>query len=183
MSDPALDQAVHSLRAGGHIAMTIAELGAALEPVADDPAILERRLREDPRFVVLDRAVRLPGLDQWPADRRAAYAATFRTLDLAEPNLVLLASTDAAPLDGIARLLHTTVIRLVGTRAAPAAAAAAELARGVLAGVIPPGEAAPTTTLPPCPRRPTRGQRCLPPPGPTAPPVRGSRPESHGRRP
>jgi len=154
MYDPALDQAVQTLRAHGRIAMTIAELASALEPAIVEPAILERRLREDPRFVVLDGGG-LPGLDQWPVERQAAYAAAFRTLDLAQPHLVLLASQEPGlSRHNLAQLLQSTVIRLVGTRAAPAVAAAAERVHGALAGFTAPGEGAPTTSLLPDPPPP-----------------------------
>lgn len=157
MPDPALDHAARALRADGRIAMTMTELAATIRFRPGELAILERRLREDDRFVVLDRVNGLPGLEHWPADRRAAYDPAFRSIGLSAPHIVLLAAPAVPPQgDRLIRLLHGTVLALAGTRGAPAAAAAAERLRGPLASITPtPGAAAPTTTLPPGPPPPS----------------------------
>ncbi len=155
MTDPALDQAEIALRAHGHIAMTLAQLAEALGAALSDPAGLQRRLRDDDRFVILGEDVALPGLDQWPDDLRLAYAAAFHGIDMLDRQLVLLAAP--APqdcCDHLARLLHSTVIRLLGTHEAPATAAAAERVRHILAGITPSGAERPTTSFPPDPPPP-----------------------------
>lgn len=147
MSDPQLDLLAERLRATGRVAIPVHELAAALRPThpgdaagthgaGPEPTALARRLRGDPRFVVLDAPAALPGLDAWDPADRAAYAPALRSIQL-HPTLVLLndlpGDLDAgAPLE---QLLRHTLLRIASLPVAPRLAAAAEEARAILAAV------------------------------------------------
>jgi hypothetical protein len=150
MSDPELDRAADLLRATGRVTMTVGALAAALRTIAGPAgtANLIRRLREDPRFVVLDPAGDLPGTDTWTVAERAAYDPVLRQLQIPGQPLVVLRDPTPDPTPDPARdprdpfretrppsldrLLHRTLLGLVGLPAAPRLAAAAEEARAAL---------------------------------------------------
>jgi hypothetical protein len=212
MPDPTLDRAAALLRSGGRIAMTTAELAHALGQPSDagTVATLERRLADDDRFHLFDTGAGLPGLEAWHPRDRLAYAAALRQVDLPRPPLVLLRddrdpedpaglpdppdpaglSHPAGPAAGgpasttsLGRLLWLTVLELAATRSAPSIALAAEEARAALLRVNPtPAGAAPSTTLPPGPRPPTRDRPVRPPRGPTMPRTPGFPPVPPTRR-
>jgi hypothetical protein len=179
MPDPTLDRAAAILRSGGRIAMTTAELAAALGEAAGTVTILERRLADDYRFVVFDTGAELPGLEAWDPGDRLAYAAALRQVDLPRPPLVLLRDdrdppghpgwpaspggpaapgepgAPSTPAKRLSRLLRHTVIALADTRSGPLMAMAAEEACAALSRVNPPtAGAAPSTILPPGPPLP-----------------------------
>lgn len=143
------DRAELVLRADGHVAMTVAELARAL---AFDPDGLGLLLRDDPRFVVLEREQALPGLGAWGVRERAAYALALRHLD--QSPLVLLRDASGGDRAGVADMLRRTVVDLVDARDAPDLARAAEHARAALARVTRPVGEAPSTSYPPGPPLP-----------------------------
>lgn len=143
------DRADLHLRAGGRVAMTLPELAGAL---AYDPARLGGLLRDDPRFLVLDRQHPLPGIDVWAVRERTAYAAALRHLD--QPPLVMLRDAAAGHPAGVADMLHRTVVDLIDARDTTALARAAEEVRAALAMITPPAAAAPSTSRPPGPPPP-----------------------------
>jgi hypothetical protein len=167
MPDPTLDGAAAILRSGGRIAMTTAELAAALGDAGGTVAVLERRLTDDDRFVVFDTGAELPGLEAWDPGDRLAYAAALRQVDLPRPPLVLLRDdrdppgrpgrpaspgepgTPSTMAKSLSRLLRNTVIALADTRSGPLMAMAAEEACAALSRVNPPTSGAAPSTIPP----------------------------------
>jgi hypothetical protein len=167
MPDPTLDRAAAILRSRGRIAMTTADLAAALGDAAGTVAVLERRLADDDRFVVFDTGAELPGLEAWGPGDRLAYAAALRHVDLPRPPLVLLRDdrdppgrpgwsalpgepgAPSTPAISLSRLLRHTVIALAGTRSGPLMALAAEKACAALSRVNPPRFGAALSTTPP----------------------------------
>jgi hypothetical protein len=167
MPDPTLDRAAAILRSRGRIAMTTAELAAALADAAGTVAVLERRLADDERFVVFDTGAELPGLEAWDHGDRLAYAAALRQVDLPRPPLVLLRDdrdppgrpawpaspaepgAPFTPATSVSRLLHHTVIALADTRSGPLMAMAAEETCTALSRVNPPTSRTALSTIPP----------------------------------
>lgn len=190
-----LDRAAARLAVDSRVAVPLADLAGALGPTPVDPAWLERRLRDDPRFLVLHDARDLPGLDAWSASDRAAYAAVLRH---AGPGAtVLLAPRPDGPdgadgADGARRvlddLLRRTLAELAeladatGVTGAAALARAAERVRLALGSDQPgplsrgPAGAAPSTSPPPGPPTPRPAPRPRRRPGRPRPRTPGSRP-------
>jgi hypothetical protein len=136
MMDPSLDRAARLLRASDHITMGLAELTSRLGYRPTEAPALARRLRHDGRFIVLDRGA-LPGLDRWPAERRASYAAALSQADLLGPCLVLLRAAEdhPGPRGALTDLLHGTVLALASSDHATALTFAAQRTREVLAAL------------------------------------------------
>jgi hypothetical protein len=193
MIDPSLDRAAQFLAANGQITMGVADLACALGYAPADPSILAQRLRQDERFIVLDRGA-LPGLDRWRPEHRASYAAALGQADLLRPCLVLLRPTGTAgDRDrALLELLHRSALDLAASHDATALTCAAQRTRDALTTLFPatdrgsirrPGPAAPSTSPPPGPRRPASAPPPWRLPAPTTPPPPGSRPARSGHLP
>jgi hypothetical protein len=140
------DRAALRLRTDGRVAMAMPELAVA---IGADVSELEHRLRRDPRFLVLDRACSLPGLDLWDTRHRRIYAAVLHDLD--EPPLVVLRDPGASAPPGVADILRRTVLDLADAPHASSLASAAERSRAALEIVTPTAGTARSTTRPPGP--------------------------------
>lgn len=157
MHDPTLDPVATLLRGDGRLAMTVAEIARQLPAAHRRPgtAFLERRLREDPRFIVLDTDRPFPWTEGWGDRARARYAPALRDVEVAGSPLVLLnRATAAATVSG---LLRHTLLDLVRGPDRPAvvattAAVDAERARAALALSRRRGAGGPSTSRPPGPR-------------------------------
>lgn len=136
MMDPTLDRAARLLGASDHITMGVAELSSRLGYRPTEAAALAQRLRNDGRFIVLDRGA-LPGLDRWPEERRASYAAALGQADLLGPCLVLLRPADQQPghRGPLTDLLHGSVLTLASSDHAAALTFAAQRTRDALAAL------------------------------------------------
>ena len=197
MSDPILppnplaERAARVLQGEPRLALPLAELLERLDQT--DPAVLERRLRSDPRFLVVGDELRLHGLSTWPAADRNAYAAALEQVGLARGRLIVLRERGAETA-GLAALVRETTLTLLdhdvqpsNGPAGPGAAAgvsfdtdgfttaAADAHLAVSRCQIAPGPAAPSTTRPPGPPSAAAGPPAQPSPGRGRPHPAGSR--------
>ncbi len=173
MSDATLDSAALLLRHDNAIAISLTRLARAVpgEPSLDR---LERRLRGDERFVLLETPALLPGLEAWTPQDLATYEPALRQLDLGDVRLVMLRDrrAGAAGRSPLAALLHQTLLELLALPGAGRFAAAAEQANAALSLVSDrPDPAARSTSPPPGPQPPGRDGRPRWRPAPAAPPI------------
>jgi len=106
-------------------------------------AVVERALRADPAFRVLDEPAMLPGLASWTPDDQAAYRLALGAAGLSTSPLVVLvertprragrgrtappASEEPCdPIRALAGLLHDSLVDLIGTEQATELAQAAD---------------------------------------------------------
>jgi hypothetical protein len=176
MYDPMLGRVAETLQRPDRLAASVATLLAELDPPDMDPDALERRLRRDPRFLLLDPQPALPGLEAWAPQQRSAYARVLSTLDGPAARLVILRAPapgdgeGAEPPDGgLAPLLRRTLLTLLEREPAGSLTAAAQetlaaltamdrvsLSAGTTPSTTPPPGPPPLPLALPSPPRPPR---------------------------
>lgn len=172
------DRAAALLARAARAAIPVPELAGRL---GQSPESLVRRLREDPRFVVIGPSP-FPDLSLLPAAGRAAYEAALREAGLhGEPSVALAEPVEAGPGAPVGLLFRDSVARLLARTAEPGLVSAAERLRAALAALATtpdgPDGRAPSTTPPPDRPRPAPAPPRGRPPPPHPPRYPGSRRE------
>lgn len=178
MEYPDPDRTAHVMAGLQQPVLPLRELAARVADAGCEAA-LERALRSDRRFRIIDPAPAVPQTAGWPPPVRTAYDAAFRRAGLAPGPLVVLVEPPGGGVrsdgNGLIGLLRHSLTRLLaaGADGASAAESAAPVV-AALAALMPPAEERSTTPLPPAPAPPS-APRPPPPPTPRPPRSPGSR--------